>query len=91
MKKKQHSLNFLIITLINGKIIFCSNGYDILQDQSLWNELGLRNFFIGKEYGVIGDGGFYFNPKGISPKIKGFFFFFFLSDFFLIFFRNYSF
>ena len=72
MKKRQHSLNFILITLLDGKILYCSNGFDILQDQALWNELELRNFFINKKYGVLGDAGFFFNPKGITPKIKGF-------------------
>ena len=87
MKKRQHSLNFLIITLINGKIIYCSTEYEIQQDQALWNHLELRNFFINKKYGVLGDAAFFFNPKGIIPKIKGNFF---PKKLFLIFFKGKS-
>ena len=80
MKKHQHSLNFMLITLIDGRIIYCSKGYMILQDQDLWNELNLRKLFIEKEFGIIGDDGFFFNPKKTRnlPKIKGLFFLFFL-------------
>ena len=33
------------------------------------NELKLHEKFIGKEYGIIGDGGFIFNKKGEKERI----------------------
>ena len=45
MKKRQHSLNFLLITLVNGRIIYSSRGYDILQNQVLLQmELSILKF-----------------------------------------------
>ena len=32
-------------------------------DQNCWNRENLRELFIGKTYGIIGDSNFYFNPQ----------------------------
>ena len=68
---KQHSLNFLIITLLNGRIIYCSMGFPFPNDQRVWNFLELRKKFINKPFGILGDAGFTFNPKDVTPKISG--------------------
>ncbi len=62
-KKKQHSLNVMVLCLLNGVLIFVSKPRMGAHDQSHWNELGLRDKFIGKSYGILGDGGFTFNRK----------------------------
>jgi len=71
-KKKQHSLNLMVITLLNGYIVY----YSVLQkgahDQRDWNNLELRNLFKDKLYGIIGDGEFTFNTKSQEDKIIGF-------------------
>lgn len=70
-KKKQHSVNVLIISLLNGKIIYVSPIRQGTSDQAQWNELNLRSRFIGKSYGIIADGGFTFNRVSDAEKIKG--------------------
>jgi hypothetical protein len=62
-KKKQYALNVLVITRLDGTIVFCSDPRPIMNDQGFWNELGLRDLFVGKDYGIGGDGGFTFNYK----------------------------
>lgn len=73
-KKKQYSLNVLVIVRMDGVIIYCSKPTAKLQDQALWNDLNLRERFVGKPYGIMGDGGFTFNCKTKSrsePHIIG--------------------
>jgi hypothetical protein len=62
-KKKQYALNVLVITRLDGAIIFCSDPRPIMNDQGFWNELGLRDLFVGKTYGIGADGGFTLNYK----------------------------
>ena len=63
-KKKQHSVKFLLIVLLNGTIIYCSDVFPSnFNDQGVWNKLQLRDRFKGKGYGIMGDAGFTFNPK----------------------------
>jgi hypothetical protein len=62
-KKKQYSLNVLVVVRLDGVIIYCSDPQPKMQDQAFWNSTGLRERFIGKPYGIIGDGGFTFNYK----------------------------
>src|SRR5690606_20393162 len=69
-KKKQHSLNAMFIVLIDGTIIYCSKTSRKLNDQALWNELNLRDLFLDKEYGVMGDGGFFLNRKKDNKEIR---------------------
>ena len=71
MKKSQHSMNFLIIVLLDGRIIYISKGKNNFNDQSFWNTLKIRKKFLNKEYGILGDGGFYFNPQKEEIEIKG--------------------
>ena len=35
------------------------------------NKIELRSKFVGKEYGVVGDGGFTLNKKNETVKING--------------------
>lgn len=60
-KKKQYALNVLVVTLLDGTIIFCSDPRPIMNDQGFWNELGLRERFVKKDYGIGADGGFTLN------------------------------
>ena len=69
-KKNQYSLNAMFIVLIDGTIIYCSKTSRKLNDQALWNELNLRDLFLDKEYGVMGDGGFFFNRKKDNKEIR---------------------
>jgi hypothetical protein len=71
-KKKQHSLNVMFITWLTGEIIFFSAARVGAHDQSHWNELHLREKFIGKNFGICGDGGFTFNRKVDAIQIKGY-------------------
>jgi len=71
VKKSQHSINFLIIVLLDGRMIYVSKGKNNFNDQSFWNKLKIRKKFVNKEYGIIGDGGFYFNPQKEEIEIKG--------------------
>lgn len=71
-KKHQHSVNILFITALDGTILYHS-GYHIgTNDQGQWNELELRNSFVGKSFGIAGDGGFYFNRKQDQVQIIGY-------------------
>jgi hypothetical protein len=71
-KKKQNSLNAMIITKLNGEIIYYSPLRIGAHDQSHWNELNLRQAFVGKQFGIMGDGGFTFNRELDVERIKGF-------------------
>ena len=68
-KKKQNSLNVMIITKLDGEIIFYSPFRIGAHDQAHWNELKLRERFIGKTFGIMGDGGFTFNRGEDEEKI----------------------
>jgi hypothetical protein len=70
-KKKQHSLNILLLTWLNGEIYF-SKARVGGNNQSQWNEENLRDRFIGKLFGVMGDGGFTFNRKKDVVQIIGY-------------------
>jgi hypothetical protein len=63
VKKKQHSFTLILICLLDGRLIFGSDPMIGANDQSHWNALQLREKFVNKNYGVIGDGGFTFNHK----------------------------
>lgn len=71
-KKKQNSLNVMIITKLDGEIIYCSPFRIGAHDQAHWNELNLRQRFVGKTYGIMGDGGFTFNRSEEEEKIIGY-------------------
>lgn len=70
-KKKQHSLNVMVITKLNGEIVYYSPLRVGAHDQSHWNELDLRKKFENKEFGILGDGGFTFNREHDDVKIIG--------------------
>jgi hypothetical protein len=70
--KKKHSLNVLFIVLLTGEIIFCSPFRIGSHDQAQWNELKLREKFIDKNFGIIGDGGFTFNRKTDTVNMRGY-------------------
>ena len=69
-KKHQHSLNVMVITLLNGIIVYCSKARIGAHDQAHWNDLHLRELFVGKSFGIGGDGGFTFNRKKDSDTEK---------------------
>lgn len=74
-KKKQYALNVLLVVRLDGVIIYCSEPQAKMHDQSFWNQTGLRSRFIGKPYGIIGDGGFTFNyttKRGSATDIISF-------------------
>ena len=71
VKKHQNSLNLIIITKLTGEIIYFSPVQAGAHDQKQWNLLNLRSLFLGKTHGIIGDGGFTFNPKTEPEQING--------------------
>jgi hypothetical protein len=61
-KKKQHALNVLVITDLDGRILWRSEVCNTLSDQSLWNASNIRSYFERHpDIGIIGDSGFTFN------------------------------
>ena len=72
MKKKQFSINFQVIFLLNGRIIFVSGFQKESSDQKQQNDSNVRKLFIGKKFGIIGDAGYTFNKKDEKDKIIGF-------------------
>lgn len=81
VKKKQHALNMLAIVDLTGRFRWVSDVEDILQDQKLWNQLSIRDWFVEhQDVGLIADGGFHLNPAqshagpnlapiaGVTPK-----------------------
>lgn len=63
VKKRQHSFTLILICLLDGRLIFGSEPLIGASDQRHWNDLKLREKFVNKSYGVIGDGGFTFNHR----------------------------
>ena len=70
-KKKQNSLNLMLMTKLNGEIIFYSPLRVGAHDQAHFNELNLQSYFLGKPYGPLADGGFTINQVDQKTKIKG--------------------
>jgi hypothetical protein len=69
VKKRQHSFTLILMCLLDGRLIFASDPMIGANDQSHWNELQLREKFVNKDYGVIGDGGFTFNHKDGEKRL----------------------
>jgi hypothetical protein len=70
-KKKQHMVNFPIVCLLDGKIIFVGKGESCPNDQGIWNRTGLRERYERKPYGILADGGYTLNRKSDTIKIFG--------------------
>jgi hypothetical protein len=62
-KKKQHALNVLFITLLDGEIIFFSSIHTKPHNQQQWNYEKLCCLFVEKKFGILGNGDFTFNQK----------------------------
>jgi len=58
-----HCFGILIACTPDGRIIFASNPTASPSDQAIWKSLKLREQFKDKEYAVMGDSGFNFNPE----------------------------
>ena len=72
-KKRQYSKNVLLLVTLDGIIIYVSPASSLVHDQALWNAEQVRKKFENIPYGLLGDGGFFFNPKKSSlPDIIGF-------------------
>ena len=71
VKKHQNALNCMIMTKLNGEIIYFSPLSTSPHDQKQWNQLDLQSHFVGKRFGVLGDGGFCFNQKNEKEPIHG--------------------
>jgi len=67
-KKKQYALNVLLVVLLNGIIIYCSNPLPKMNDQAMFNESDIRQRFIGKPWGLIADSGFTLNSATAQEK-----------------------
>jgi hypothetical protein len=61
-KKKQYSFTLILIVTLDGRIKYVSEYPIGYSDQHHWNQPKLRELFVNKPYGVIGDAGFIFNP-----------------------------
>ena len=62
----------MFITKLDSEILYYSPLRVGSHDQAHWNELGLRNLFVGKSYGILADGGFTLNRKGDAVQIQGY-------------------
>ena len=62
----------MVITKLNGEIIYHSPLQVSVHDQAQMNELNLCKKFIGKEYGIMSDGGFTFDRVGGEEPIHGY-------------------
>jgi hypothetical protein len=71
-KKKQFSVNVLIICDLVGNILYISPHQDGVHDQAHWNQLNLPRLFENKSLGIVGDGGFFFNRQHDLIKIIGY-------------------
>ncbi len=71
-KKHQNSVNVMFMTRLNGEIIYKSDYALHPHDQKQWNDLNLRERFLGKDYAIMGDGGFTFNLKAAHDTIKAY-------------------
>ena len=62
-KKEIHSVNILILALLNGLWIYVSDCSPISHDQQQWKSLNLWSLIIelSNLIGIIGDKGFFFN------------------------------
>jgi len=71
VKHKQHALNLLVIVQLNGIIRWFSPTTKVLQDQAAWNAIGIRAWFQDHaDVGLLGDGGFTFNPQRLRPDMQ---------------------
>jgi len=67
--------NVLFITKFTGEIVWFSKSVWGAQDQREWNSSGKRKDFLGKNYGILADGGFTLNPVALlradppSPQV----------------------
>jgi hypothetical protein len=55
-KKKQHTLNMLVIVLLSGEIIALSPIVTGSCNQTIWNDQEFRKCSENKEYRILGDG-----------------------------------
>ena len=62
----------MMITKLDGEIIYYSPFRIGAHDQAHWNELNLQQRFVGKTFGIMGDGGFTFNRVEDERKIIGY-------------------
>lgn len=71
-KKKRHSRNVLILVLVlTGTIIWISPTFRGAHDQRDFNRVPVRDWFVGKDYGLLADAGFTLNRTFDQLKIKG--------------------
>jgi len=69
-KKKQYALNVLLVVLLNGIIIYCSEPRPKMNDQTMFNESEIRQRFVGKPWGLIADSGFTLN-SAVAVEAEG--------------------
>jgi len=68
--KGKHGVNILCIVNFQGRILWSTQWEKgSSADQGISNRIGLRDDFIGKSYGIAGDGGFTFNKIGEPNRI----------------------
>ena len=61
-----------MITKLDGEIIYYSPFHIGAHNQAHWNDLNLQQRFVGKTFGIMGDGGFTFNRVEDEQKIIGY-------------------
>ena len=53
IKKRIHSVNVLIVVVLNGQCIYVSDAHPVSHDQKQWNLLGLRKHFEDIPVGIV--------------------------------------
>lgn len=72
-KKKRHSVNFLVfVWILTGEIFHVSNHFNGAHDQRDWTAGKYAQRFEEKDYGILADGGFYFNRAEDQRSMKGY-------------------
>jgi hypothetical protein len=71
-KHKQHSLNYLIVVLFTGAIVWVSSAHLKPHDQQHFNSSELRDLLRSSSVGVLADGGFNLNSvNGAYTPVDG--------------------
>ena len=68
VKKKQPSVCWTVIVLLNGIVVKLSKATWNHNDQAQWNSEQMRALFVPKQMGVFGDSAYTFNPKALMAE-----------------------
>ena len=65
-------MNIQVVVTLDGRIVTVSDPLPGGCDQQQWKNLDWREQFIDKNYGLMADGGYSFNPRYEDKKILGY-------------------